>query len=77
MPLAVGRWNALPQTLARLFTPITQRLADHLTRLAAQGYPYTDLVGFFEYKRPQFIQFQRGGSGILWIGGHQSRAERG
>ena len=77
MPLAVGGWNALPQTQTGLFAPIAQRIGDHLTRLAAQGDPHPGLVGFFEPERPQFIQFQDGGSGILWIGDHQSRAEGG
>src|SRR5947209_659459 len=52
MSLAVGEGNALPQTLARLFAPITQRIRDHLSRLATQGNPYPDLIGFFEHKRP-------------------------
>ena len=42
-----------------------------MTRLAAEGHPNPGVVGFFEHKRPQFIQFQRGGSGIFWIGGKQ------
>ncbi len=71
MPLAIGGWNALPQALTRLLTPIPNGIADHLTRLAAEGDPNPGVVGFFEHKRPQFVQFQRRGSGILWIRGEQ------
>jgi len=48
-----------------------------LTRLATQGNPHPDLVDFFEHKRPQLIELQRGGSGISWIGDDQGRAEGG
>jgi len=34
-------------------------------------------MGFFEHKRPQPIGFQRRGSGIFWIRGHQGRTEGG
>ncbi len=74
MPLAVGGWNGLPQPLTRVFAPVTQCIGDHLSRLATQGNPHPDLVGFFEHKGPQFIQFQRGRSRILWIGGDQGGA---
>ncbi len=69
--------NRFPQPLTRLFAPITHGIGDHLSRLAAQGDPHPDLLGFFEHKRPQSIGFQRGGSGIFWIGGHQGRAQGG
>jgi hypothetical protein len=42
--------NRFPQPLARLFTPITHGIGNHLSRLAAQGNPHPDLVGFFEHK---------------------------
>ena len=71
MPLTIEVWNALPQALAHPFTPIPNGIANHLTRLAAKGDPNPGVIGFFEHKRPQFVQFQRGGSGILWIGGDQ------
>ena len=71
MPLTREVWNALPQSLARPFTPIPNGIANHLTRLAAKGDPNPGVIGFFEHKRPQFVQFQRGGSGILWIRGEQ------
>ena len=71
LSLAVGRWNGLPQPLARLFTPVPHRIGDHLPCLATQGNPHPDLPGLFEHKRPQFVQFQRGGSGILGIRGDQ------
>ena len=57
--------------------PIAYRIGNHLPPLTAQSYPYPDLLGFFEHKRSQFIQFQCGGSGIFWIGGFQSRAQGG
>ncbi len=41
------------------------------------GLPDPDLVGFFEHKRPPFIEFERDGSGSLWIRSHQGRAEKG
>ena len=71
MLLTLEVWNALPQSLARPFTPIPNGIANHLTRLAAKGDPNPGVIGFFEHKRPQFVQFQRGGSGILWIRGEQ------
>ena len=43
--------------------------------LAAQGNPNPGVVRFFEHKRPQFIQFQDGGSGILWIRSDQGSME--
>jgi len=63
--------------LTRLLAPITQRIRDDLSRLATQGNPHPDLLDFFEHKRPEFIQFQRAGSGVFWIGGYQSRAQGG
>ncbi len=77
MALAILLRNRLPQPLARLFAPIAQCIGDHLSRLTAQSYPNPGLVGFFEHKRPQFILFQRGGSGILWVGSDQGCAEGG
>ena len=71
MSLAVVVWNGLPQALTRLFASVPNRIRHHLTRLAAQGNPNPRLVRFFEHKRPQLIEFQRRGSGILWIGGDQ------
>ena len=69
--------NRFPQPLTRLFAPITHGIGDHLSRLAAEGNPNPGVVGFFEHKRPESIGFQRGGSGIFGIGGHQSRAQGG
>src|SRR6266566_6950959 len=71
MPLTVSLWNGLPQPLTRLFTPISHGIGDHLTRLTTQSDPNPGVIGFFEHKRPELIEFQRGGSGILWVGGHQ------
>ena len=71
----IAVWDGLPQPLTRLFAPIPHRISDYLTRLAAQGNPNPGVVRFFEHKRPQFVQFQRRGSGIFWIGGDQGRAQ--
>ncbi len=57
MALAILRRNGLPQPLARLFAPIPNGISDHLSRLAAEGNPNPRVVGFFEHKRPEFIQF--------------------
>jgi hypothetical protein len=69
MPLAIPLWNGLPQLLTRLFAAIPNRIGDYLPCLAAEGNPHPGVVGFFEYKRPQFIQFQARGRGILGIRG--------
>jgi hypothetical protein len=69
--LAIPLRNRFPQPLACLFTPIPNRIGDHLSRLATQGDPNPGVVRFFEHKRPEFLQFQRRGSGILWIRGEQ------
>src|SRR2546425_7136586 len=63
MSLAVSCWNGFPQAQTGLFAAITQRVSDHLSRLATQGNPHPDLLDFFEHTRPEFIEFQRGGSG--------------
>src|SRR6266567_447764 len=76
MSLAIGGWNSFPQTLTRLCVPITQGISYDLSRLATQSNPHPDPVGFFEHKRPQFIEFQCGGSGIFWVGSQYGRAER-
>jgi hypothetical protein len=76
MSLAVVVCNGLPQPLTRLFAPITQRRGNPLPSLAAQGNPHPGLVHFFEHKRPQFISFQRRGSGILGIEGDQGGTSR-
>ena len=75
MPLAISWWDGLPQVLTRLFAPIAQRIGDHLSCLATQSYPNPEVARFFEHKRPQFVQFQYRGSGILWIGGYQGCTE--
>src|SRR6266567_2951005 len=43
-------WNVLPQLLARLFTPIPDRISYHLSRFTAQGNPNPGVVRFFEHK---------------------------
>ena len=67
----ISLWNGLPQLLTRLFAPIPNRVGDHLPRLAAESNPNPGVVGFFEHKRPQFVQLQRCGRGILWVRGEQ------
>src|SRR3989440_12026218 len=71
MPLTIPLWNGLPQPLTRFFTPIIQGIGHHMTRLAAEGHTNPGVVGFFDHKRPQYIQCQLGSSGIFWIGGKQ------
>ncbi|OLB40582.1 MAG: hypothetical protein AUG82_00625 [Ktedonobacter sp. 13_1_20CM_4_53_11] len=71
MPLTIPLWNGLPQALTGLFPPITHGRGDHLTALSAQGDPKPGVVRFFKHKRPQFIEFQSSGSGILWVGSEQ------
>ena len=71
MALAIRLRNRLPQPLARLFAPIPNSIGHHLSCLAAQSYPNPGVVRFFEHKRPQFVQFQGRGSGILWVRGDQ------
>jgi len=76
MALAIRLRNRLPQPLARLFAPIPNSICHHLSCLAAQCYPNPGVVGFFEHKRPQFVQFQGRGSGILWVRGDQGGTSR-
>ena len=71
MAVAIRLRNRLPQPLTRLFTPLPNCIRHHLTRLTAQGDPNPRVVRFFEYERPQFVQFQCRGSGILWVRGEQ------
>src|SRR2546426_5106743 len=47
--------------LTRLFTAFTHGIGDHLTRLTTQSDPNPGVIGFFEHKRPELIEFQRGG----------------
>ena len=51
LTLAIAVWNGLPQPLTRPFTPITHRIGNHLSCLAAEGNPHPDFLGFFEHKR--------------------------
>jgi len=74
--LAISLWNGFPQALARPFAPITHRIRDHLSRLTAEGDPNPGVVRFFEDKRPELIEFQDRGRGILGIGGEQSGPQR-
>src|SRR5258708_7910092 len=72
---AISLRNGFPQPLARLFTPIPNRIGDHLSCLATQGNPNPRVVGFFEDKRPQFVQFQCRGSGVIWVWGKQGGSQ--
>jgi hypothetical protein len=66
MALAILLRDRLPQPLARLFTPLPNRIRHHLTRLTAQGDLHPRVVRFAEHERPQFVQFQCRGSGVHW-----------
>jgi hypothetical protein len=46
IPCAVGGWDGFPQPLARLFTPITHCIRDHVSRFAEQGDPSPGVVRF-------------------------------
>ena len=76
MSLAISLWNGFPQALTRFFAPIPNRVSDHLPRLTAEGNPNPGVVGFFEDKRPQFVQFQRRRSGVIWVRGEQGGTQR-
>ena len=76
MPLTISLWNGLPQPLTRFFAPIPNGIRHHLPALSAQGNPNPRLVRFFEYKRPEFIQFQDGRGGIFGIRGKQRGPQR-
>ena len=77
MPLAIPLWNGFPQPLTRPFAPIPNRIRHHLPRLPTEGNPHPGVVGFFEHKRPQFIQFQDRGRGIFGVRGEQRGTQRG
>ncbi len=47
--------------------PITHRISDHLSRLAAESHPHPGVVCFFEHKRPELVQFQGRRSGMFGI----------
>jgi hypothetical protein len=76
VPLLISLWNNLPQSLARLFAPIPNRIRHHLPALSAEGNPHPGVVGFFEHKRPQFIQFKGRGRGIFGIRAQQRCTQR-
>src|SRR5512135_282522 len=76
VPLPIPLRNGFPQPLARPFAPSTDGIGDHLSRLAAEGNPNPGVVGFFEDKRPQLVQFQGRGRGIFGIWGKQSSTQR-
>ncbi len=76
MSLAISLWNGLPQPLTRLFAAIPNRVGDHLPALSTEGNPNPGVVGFFEHKRPQFVQFQYRGRGSFWVRGEQSGRQR-
>jgi len=57
LALAIPLWNGLPQPLTRLFAAIPDRIRHHLPRPAAQSNPHPGVVGFFEHKRPELVQF--------------------
>ena len=55
---SIGRWNGFPQATTRLFAAISHCVSDDLPRLATQSDPDPGLIGLFEHKGPEFIQFQ-------------------
>ncbi len=65
--LPISLRNRFPQPLARPFAPIAHRISDRLSRLAAESNPNPGVVCFFEYKRPELVQFQGRRSGIFGI----------
>jgi hypothetical protein len=74
--LPIPLWNGLPQLPTRLFAPISHGIGDYLPRPAAESNPNPGVVRFFEDKRPEFVQFQGCGCGILWVRGEQSGPQR-
>jgi hypothetical protein len=50
MTSTIALRNSLPQALACLFAPMSNRIAHHLARLATQGDPNPSVVCFFEHK---------------------------
>ena len=67
----ISLWNGLPQPLTSGLAAIPKGIRDHLPALSAESNPNPGVVGFFEHKRPQFVQLQRRGPGILWVRGEQ------
>ena len=68
--------NGLPQPQACFFASIPNGIRHHLTCLTAQSDPDPRVVRLFEYKRPQFVQFQCRGRGILSVWGEQGGPQR-
>jgi hypothetical protein len=70
MALAILWRNGLPQPLARLFAPIPNSIRHHLSRLATEGNPNPEVVGFFEHKRAirssssRMVEVGSSGSGV-------------
>ena len=77
MLLAIPLWNGFPQPLTRLFAPIPNRIRHYLPALSTEGNPHPRVVGFFEHKRPEFIQFQDRGRRIFGVRGEQRGTQRG
>src|SRR5437763_735864 len=77
MPCSIRLWNGFPENPAGLFAPISYRIGDDLTRFATQGDPDPGLIGLFEHKGPQFIQFQYRRFWILLVRGDQRFAQCG
>jgi hypothetical protein len=75
MSLLREGWDRLPQALTGGTASVAYGISDHLTRLTTQSDPNPGVVRFFEHKRPEFVQFQDRGSGILWIRGYQGCTE--
>ncbi len=66
-------WNTSPEWQTTGFATIPDEIGHNLPGAATQGHPYPALVDLLEYKRPQFVQFQR----IVQLGFGQGRFQRG
>ncbi len=64
-PAAISLWYPLPQLAATPLAPVSDEISDHLARLAAQCQPNPAFARFFQDERPQFVQLQGGGLGVV------------
>src|SRR4051794_32389763 len=62
-PLAIVRWQRLPELATGLTRSITNGQADNPACLAFQGDPDPDFLGFGAYKRPDLVKFADGSFG--------------
>jgi hypothetical protein len=76
VPRLIASWDCLPQLATGLFTAVTDDEGHHLTRGATQGDPYPTLIRALENERPQLVQLQRRGGGVIRVRGQQGLAQR-